>query len=511
MAANGDLNASPPPAVRLQGVTKRFGDAIAVEAVSLEITGGQLLAVLGENGAGKSTLLKMAAGLLVPDDGMVEVGGRPLLPFTPGEAQRRGVAMVTQHFSLVEGLTAMENVALGQEPVGPLGQLRTGELRDRLLRALEELGATVPLHTAVADLGLGDRQRLALARALVRDARIVILDEPTAVLTPPEAQALYGVLRRLVATGHAVVVVTHKLDEVLAYADDVVVLRRGRLVTRRALGASPPSASQLADLVMGEGTGSAAPPPPSRKVEDHEGTPLRGHPLVVEDLRVGRGLAGATFRVEPGEIVGIAGVEGNGQGELVEVLAGLRRPDGGAVTGHDGAAVVHGDRQREGLVLDASVADNLILGELREFLTKGVGAAVGLIDEGAARREAGARLRRARVVPDDLGATTRGLSGGNQQKIVVARALAKVRQGARLLVLAHPTRGVDLRAAAAIHDEARAAAALGAAVLVVSSDLHELRSLCSRLLVLSRGRIAGTFAPDAPDDVLGGAMLGMAS
>jgi general nucleoside transport system ATP-binding protein len=477
-------------ALELDGVDKRFGAIHAVRGATLAFERGRIHAVVGENGAGKSTLLRIAAGLLEPDEGETRVSGQRLEPHTPAEAIRRGVAMVQQHFALVEAFTALENIVLGVEPVrGPLGRLDLAVARGKVAAIAREIGADISLDARVASLGVGDRQRLEIARALYREANVVILDEPTAVLTPGEADALYTTLRRLADAGRAVVVVTHKLDEVRDHADVATVMRRGSILETRAVKRTQDDVRSLADAIMGaEPTAEVA-----------RGARTAGEPvLVVKGLGVGRGLRGVSFAVRAGEVVGVAGVEGNGQRELVRALAGLEPEyDGTVAPGPDALAVVHEDRHQEGLVLGATVRDNLVLGELGRFSRRGV------IDRRALEAEALRRVERAQA-PPDLDAPARGLSGGNQQKLVVARAIARERAA---LVVAHPTRGVDLAASRAIHGEILAAASRGAAVLVVSSDLHELRALCDRLLVLARGRISAELPAGASDAEIGRAML----
>ncbi len=486
-------------ALELDGVDKRFGAVHAVQGARLSFEASRIHAVVGENGAGKSTLLRMAAGLLAPDEGEVRVEGRRLDPHTPAEAIRRGVAMVEQHFSLVEAFTALENIVLGVEPVrSPLGRLDLDRARAKVTAIVRELGGAMVLDARVASLGVGDKQRLEIARALYRDARIVILDEPTAVLTPGESVALYATLRRLTDTGRTVIVVTHKLDEVRAYADLATVMRRGMVIETREVHRTEADIRSLADAMMG--SDSAA---PVTKQERSIGEPV----IVVKGLCVGKELRGFSLQVRAGEIVGVAGVEGNGQRELVGALAGFVEPRAGTIIPAPSAlAFVHEDRHREGLVLDAPVRDNVTLGELERF------SRLGLIDPTALDSVARGRVLRAQA-PPDLDAPARALSGGNQQKVVVARAVARVDQNdprgrrARGLVLAHPTRGVDLGASRAIHAEIVGAAAAGVAVLVVSSDLDEIRALADRLVVIARGVISAELSPGASDAEIGRAML----
>ncbi len=502
--------------LRLDGVSKRYGACVSVRPSSVVFEAGVVHAVIGENGAGKSTLLKMAAGIVVPDTGHVAIDDARLSPHTAAQAIARGVAMVAQHFALIPVFTALENIELGAEIVvpgsrGPLARLDPAAARAKATVVAKELGVTLPLDTKVARLSLGDRQRVEIVRALFRDAKVVILDEPTAVLTPGEADGLYAMLRRLAAAGRAIVVVTHKLDEVQRFADRVTVMRKGEVLFTRPLDRSVARDVEeraLAEAIMGTSL---------RDRPEAAAAVLGETCLDLRDLRVDRVLDGVSLAVRHGEIVGLAGVEGNGQQELAMVLAGLRAPDSGVVT-VDGAplpppgahaprsvAVVHGDRHAEGLVLDASVAENLVLGELATFAS----GPLGLVNRAAVVSEVKARMNRADIVPRDSATAARALSGGNQQKIVVARAVAAARKtgGARALVVAHPTRGVDIRSARAIHDEIQALGARGLAVLVVSSDLHELREICHRILVIARGRIVAELPPDAPDEAFGRAML----
>ncbi len=485
----------------LEGISKSFGPVHAVQDASVAIAPGTIHAVVGENGAGKSTLLKIAAGVLSPDAGVVRVDGRVLAPHTAAEAIRRGVAMVQQHFALIGPFSVLENLVLGSEPTrGPAGALDLRAARADAERVGRDLGVDLPLDARLETLGVGDRQRVEIARALLRRASVIILDEPTAVLTPSESSALYDTLRRLADGGRAIVVVTHKLDEVTSYADRVTVMRRGRIVQGTELLSGEPAgagaqarAGALARAIMG-----GDPPVPVTRRPGTLGPPR----LVLRGVSLGRALTDISFEVRGGEIVGIAGVEGNGQRELVRVLAGLQTPTAGSIEGGADASVVHEDRQAEGLILDAAVRDNLLLGELARYARFGV---LGVLDQRAIDRDARARADRFDVVPRDLGAVARSLSGGNQQKIVMARAIARERG---VLVVAHPTRGVDLGATGAIHAQLLAAAGAGAAVLVISADLQELRALSDRILVMARGGIVAELSPSSSDAEIGANMIG---
>ena len=488
---------------RAVGVVKTLGEVVAVRSASVSFRAGEIHALCGENGAGKSTLLKLVAGMMVPDSGHIEAFGSRLEPHTPREGIRRGIGMVLQHFALVPVFSALENIMLGAEPTSALGVIDRPTARKKAEAVGKELGVELPLDALVETLGVGDRQRLEIARALYRDAQLLILDEPTAVLTKGEAAALYATLRRLADAGTGVVVVTHKMDEVKAHADVVTVMRRGDLVFTRPLerGAGHDLDAQIAEVtaaIMGAGKGAhrSAEPPPAAATRRDEVV------LDVREVSLGRGLTEVSLTLHAGEIVGVAGVEGNGQRELVALLARDSAPDAGEITGAE-TAVVREDRQVQGLVLDASVRDNLVLGELGSF------SRLGLLDLGRLEVEAKQRLA-ASGAPQDLDRPARGLSGGNQQKVVVARALARLSQDhARVLVAAQPTRGVDLGASSDIHERLRAAAAGGAGVLVLSADLDELRALCSRILVLARGRIVADLPPTTSDEEFGRRMLGV--
>lgn len=477
---------------------------VAVRLATVSFHAGVIHAVCGENGAGKSTLLKLVAGMVVPDSGQVEAFGSRLEPHTPREAIRRGVGMVLQHFALVPVFTALENIVLGAEPVSKLGVIDLETARRRAQAVAKDLGVELPLDATVESLGVGDRQRLEIARALYRDAKLLILDEPTAVLTKGEAASLYATLRRLANAGTGVVVVTHKMDEVRAHADVVTVMRRGEVVFTKDLdraGGADVDA-QIAEVtaaIMGAGGSGTASQGASANDPGSTGEIV----LEVRGAAVGHALEGVSFTLRAGEIVGVAGVEGNGQRELVAILARDCKPDRGEVKGAM-TSVIREDRQAEGLVLDASLRDNLVLGELGAFA-----GAMGLLDLGALEKEATVRLTRSGA-PKDLDRPARTLSGGNQQKVVVARALARLgHERARVLIASQPTRGVDLGASRDIHERLREAAAAGAGVLILSADLDELRALCSRILVLARGKFVADLPPTTSDEELGRLMLGL--
>jgi simple sugar transport system ATP-binding protein len=499
------------PVIRLDAVTRRLGDCIAVSAADVTLVPREIHAIIGENGAGKSTLLKLAAGVLAPTSGRVLVGDSVLSPATPGEAIRRGVGMVHQHFMLVLAFTALENLMLGAEPVRSLGRLDPATARKKALEIAERTGLHVPLDAVTETLSVGERQRLEILRVLYRGARAILLDEPTAVLSPLEADELYKTLRALADDGATIAVVTHRLDEVSRFADRVTVLRRGKVVLARPYaraGAGEVHRDDLTRAIMG-----GEPP-----LEFARPSVAKEAPIVLEikglsltDAGGQRRLAGIDLAVREGEIVGVAGIEGNGQRELVRSLAGLEPGATGrvAVAARDltglsvrarrsSLGVVLEDRLEEGLCEDATVGDNLVLGDLGD----GDPAFV----EGAAIAR---RMQRFDIHPADPARLAAELSGGNQQKIVIARALDRLPRGARAAaVLAQPTRGVDVGAAAAIHAAIGEAAASGIAVLVISADLAELRKLAHRIVVMRRGEIVQTLPPEATETEIGRAMLG---
>ena len=489
-------------ALRVVSASKKYGATVAVRDASLVLETGKIHSIVGENGAGKSTLSSIAAGLVAPDSGWVEIGGQKLAPHTARAAIARGVGMVQQHFRLVDALTVLENAMLGVEPVRFFGRVDRDAARAKLAEVQRELGSALPPDARADALGVGDRQRLEIARVLFKGARVVLLDEPTAVLSPRDAAALYATLRRLADAGRAVAVVTHKIDEVLDWADAVTVMRRARVVSTRPVAGSAEGgtararddrkndrvALRRAILHDAFHDSEEAPPVVARPADESEKTLLEIEGLKVEPGR----LHGLRLQVRSREIVGMAGVEGNGQQDLVEVLAGVREATSGTVRARAPVEVVFEDRHRQGLVLAASVADNAVLGEHAKFAR-----AFGL-DLGALREEAKRRVREGEVAPPEIDLPVAALSGGNQQKVVLARALARDRAARhRIFVLAQPTRGVDIHAARQIHLRIAAAADAGAAVLVISADLDELRAISHRIVVLARGRIVGDARRDA--------------
>ena len=484
-------------ALLLAGIRKRCGTTQALAGATLDATRGRVHALVGENGAGKTTLMRIAYGLERPDAGQVSVGGRPLASGVVAALQA-GLGMVHQHFMLAEALTVVENVVLGREPMRG-GLVDWARARREVAELGQRYGLAVEPDARVDTLGVGEKQRVEIVKVLWRGADIIILDEPTAVLGPTEAAGLLEVVRGLRAAGKTVVLITHKLDEVMAAADDVTVLRRGLVVTRKLVAET--SAAELARAMVGH---DVTPP-------EVEAVAPRAVVLELRGLRAGR-LQGVDLEVRGGEIVGVAGVEGNGQRELIEGIIGLCQATGQVrVGGVDlsgksvaerlaaGLAHVPEDRQRRGLVLEFTLEDNLVLGRLGEFAGR-----FGL-DRARVRAHARQVLGEHDVRPAQPTALASVLSGGNQQKLVLARELR--RPGTKLLLCAQPTRGVDIAAAAEIHKRLLAARAAGMAILLVSADLGELRLLSDRIVVMLRGRINGAFTrEDATEAKLGALM-----
>lgn len=515
---------APAAAVVMRGVAKAFGGVVANRDASLEVAAGEIHAVVGENGAGKSTLMRVLAGGHAPDAGTVWVHGREVTGWDTRAAIAAGVGMVHQHFMLVPTLTVAENVVLGAEPVAR-GRVDRGAAEAALARLSRETGLAVDPTALVADLTVGEAQRVEILKALHRGARVLILDEPTAVLSPPEVADLWRVLRALVAGGASVILITHKLDEVVAVADTITVLRGGRTVARFAAAGSTPQAIARAmvgrDVVLALDAALDAAPRAATGAEAEAEAPRGAPVLACEGLTV-RGDRGTpavralSLAVHAGEIVGIAGVEGNGQAELVEAIAGLRAVAEGTVrlgtrdlAGCDvrtrtalGVSHIPEDRQQRGLLMDFSVADNLLLGRPHP------GGRLG-VDRRQVLADAAAQVARFDIRPADPTLPVRALSGGNQQKVVVAREMGRAFS---LLLAAQPTRGVDVGAIEFIHAQLRAARDAGKGVLLVSADLAEVLALSDRVGVMYGGRLVALLPVAAcTPELLGRHMTGAAA
>jgi general nucleoside transport system ATP-binding protein len=503
------VGADQAMAVELEGIVKRFPGVVANDGVDLAVRQGEIHALVGENGAGKSTLMKILYGMQQADEGTMAVDGRPVAFKSPKDAIAAGIGMVHQHFMLADQLTVLENVVLGNEPAHG-GRIDFGEARERIRTLSASYGLDVEPGEAVERLGVGERQRVEIIKVLYRGARILILDEPTAVLVPQEIEELFVNLRELKAQGETIVFISHKLDEVLSIADAITVLRAGRTV--RTVDPREVTAGELAELMVG----SELPTPETRDSTVTEEVELR-----LDDVSVrGDGdrwlLEHIDFSVHRGEVVGVAGVEGNGQAELIDVVLGLQPVSEGAIRldGDDlakvgtrerreaGIGYIPEDRHRRGMLMGSPLWENAMLGHQ----TQAPYAKGPWIDRGGARRRTQEILDTYDVRAPGVDVAGYALSGGNQQKLIVGRELEA---GARVLLANHPTRGVDVGAQAAVWDHLRDARTAGLATLLVSADLEELIGLSDRLLVMLRGRIVAELDPaQVTPEELGSYMTG---
>ncbi|MGI8779539.1 MAG: ABC transporter ATP-binding protein [Solirubrobacteraceae bacterium] len=497
-----------PLALELKGVTKRFGALTANDSVDFDLRRGEVHALLGENGAGKSTLMNVLYGLHQPDEGEVLLRGESVRIGSPREAIGLRIGMVHQHFMLIGVMTVAENVVLASEP--RKGALLDRDAAERRVRELSErFGLVVDPRAHVEDIGVGQQQRVEILRVLHRGADVLILDEPTAVLTAQETAELFKVLRALTAEGVSIVFISHKLREVLEIADRVTVLRRGKKVgTVDAEGATEAS---LAKLMVGRDVLFRL----EKDTSKVAGPILEVGALDVDDDRGLPAVRGLSLQVRAGEIVGLAGVDGNGQSELVEAITGLRVPRAGHVRvgGRDitgtgvrgalraGVGHIAEDRHRRGLILDFSLAENLALREYRRAPL----SRLGLLSPKRMTQQAHPLLERYDVRGGRPETPAGSLSGGNQQKCVIARELAEEPQ---VTVAAQPTRGLDVGAIEFVHRRLLEQRDAGRAVLLVSLELEEIRALADRVLVIYDGRIVAELSPAATDEEMGVAMLG---
>jgi len=482
------------PAVELKGITKTFPGVVANDDINLAVYPGQIHAIVGENGAGKSTLMKILYGMLRPDHGTIRVDGQPVHFRSPKDAIAAGIGMVHQHFMLATNFTVLENVILGAEPAHA-GALDMGAARARVRELSESHGVPLDPDRLTEDLSVGERQRVEIVKVLYRGARILILDEPTAVLVPQEVVELFGQLRELRAQGVTIIFISHKLDEVLEIADSITVIRGGHTVA--TVDPEDVTARQLAELMVG----SELPTPETR-----ESTVTDEVLLSVQGLgvRVGERWAvrDATFQIHRGEIVGIAGVEGNGQRELIEAIMGLRLPDAGTVTlaGTDittwstrqrrenGLGYIPEDRQGRGLLLPSPLWENTMLGHQTLYpFARGP-----WIYKKGARAQTDHLIGEYGVMTPGPDTSALALSGGNQQKLIVGREMTA---WPKVLIAAQPTRGIDVGAQAAVWELIREARAAGLALMLISADLEELIGLSDTLYVILRGRLVAELDP----------------
>lgn len=495
--------------LELRGITKRFGPLVANDHIDLTIAEGRVHALLGENGAGKSTLMNVLYGLHQPDEGQILIDGKPVVFKGPGDAVAAGIGMVHQHFMLIPVFTVAESIALGYEPTGAAGLIDVAKARETVREVSARFGFDLDPDAKIGDLPVGAQQRVEIVKALSREAKVLILDEPTAVLTPQETDELMAIMRQLADSGTSIVFITHKLREVRAVSDDITVIRRGAVV-----GTASPSDSEneLANKMVGRAV--------MMKVEKEAAKPAGGGlSFDAVSLLAPSGnaiLDHVSLDVERGEIVAIAGVQGNGQTELAESILGLKTPDSGtiALEGVDitranprksldaGIGFVPEDRSKDGIIASFSIAENLVLDQYGEApFSSGPMLKLGVIEKNAnaQRDEYDIRLTR---IEDPISS----LSGGNQQKVVVAREMSK---DLKLLVVNQPTRGVDVGSIEFIHKQIVAVRDKGTPVLLISSELDEVVALADRIAVMYRGRIMGVVPADTPREVLGLMMAGV--
>ncbi|MGZ4679245.1 MAG: ABC transporter ATP-binding protein [Ilumatobacteraceae bacterium] len=518
----GGLSDSPPAAEFVE-VSKRFGQVVACDHVSLALYRGRIHGILGENGAGKSTLMKMLIGLILPDDGHIRIHGEPVKIVDPIEAARIGIAMVHQHFSLVEPLTVWENVALGDT-----GRLDPARIRRRVGEISEQYGLEIDPDDRISDLTAGMRQRVEIIKCLRRDPEILVFDEPTSVLSPAESEFLFAALRRVVEDqGKAVALVSHKLAEVISASDEITIMRDGKVVDHRPTAGSDPATLARAMVgrdvvlrrehaafgVMSDSSDVAAPSQQHAEPPAASRRPvlsITGASVAGRDGRVL--LDGLDLEVYAGEIVGVAGVEGNGQRTLGDVLsslcplaAGRVEVDGRPVaTGQAGAmadagvAIIPEDRHDSGCVLDFTVAENIFIADPQRVARR------GLMNRAQMNSVASGLIDKFDIVCSGARAPMWSLSGGNQQRVVLARELS---HEPRVLVAAQPTRGLDVGAIEYMSSQLRAAADNGVGVLLISTELEEILDLADRIIVISNGRIVGGMRRDEVDIAALGLMM----
>jgi len=509
MAALVREGETPMPVLELREVTKVFPGVIANDRVSMTLERGEIVALLGENGAGKSTLMNVVYGLLSPDHGEILLDGEPTKIRSPRQAIDHGIGMVHQHFMLVEPLTVTENIVLGREP-GRFGIIDFSDARAKVAALSKRYGLKIDPDARIMDLSVGMQQRVEILKALYQGAGVLILDEPTAVLTPQEVRELFAVVKSLVAEGLSVVFITHKLEEVMAVADRIIVMRGGAVV-----GETRPSETDavgLARMMVGRDVVLSV----EKGAATCGDTVLDVVDLQVKDDRGLDAVAGVTFNVCGGEIVAIAGVSGNGQSELIDAIVGLRAPSAGSIA-LKGADITHAsarasieagvshipeDRHRRGLVLEFDLAENLVLGDHRS---------APYASHGFMKPRVVAEMARTRIADYDIRTPSEkvlasSMSGGNQQKVVVAREIGR---DPELLVAAQPTRGLDVGAIEFVHKQILAAREAGKGVLLISLELEEVLSLADRILVMYEGRIVREFVGGEADaETLGYHMTG---
>ena len=484
------IEQAPPPRLQMRGITKRFPGVVANDHIDLDVKAGEIHALLGENGAGKSTLMNILYGLSHPDEGEILLDGQVVQIADPADAIARGIGMVHQHFMLIPVLTVAENILLGTETMANPIFIDRREARKRIIELGKRFGFEIDPDAKVESLSVGWQQRVEILKALYRQAKILVLDEPTAVLTPQETIEIFAVFRRLAAEGHSIIFISHKLYEVLEIADRITVIRRGQVVGSRL--PSQTNEDDLAELMVGRRVMLAV----DRGKSDPKGPVLKVEKLKVQQERGQDAVRDVSFEVRSGEILGIAGVAGNGQDELVEAITGLRRANGGTIQlgGTDitnwtvrkrrehGLGYVPGDRQKYGLVLGFPITDNLVLTQYyNPPFARGMQRNDTAIEQWAQKM-----IKEFDIRTPSSSVSAGTLSGGNQQKVIVAREFSR---DLKLLVLDQPTRGLDVGSIEFIHKQAIRKRTDGTGILLVSAELDEILELSDRIAVMYRGEI----------------------
>lgn len=505
----GDGMDTSIPVVELIGITKRFPGIVANDSISLKLYKGEIHALLGENGAGKSTLMNILFGLYQPDEGRIHINGVPVTIDTPNRAISIGIGMVHQHFKLVQTFTVTENIVLGMEPRKGLN-IDYQVASDKVRELSEQYGLKIDPNARIADISVGMQQRVEIVKALYRGADILIFDEPTAVLTPQEIEELMAIFRKLVAEGKSIILITHKLKEIMTIAETVTIIRRGKVIDTVKKAETNPQ--QLAEKMVGREVSFHVDKKPS--VPKQPVLEVRG--LFCLDHRGNKALNGITFGVRAGEILGIAGVDGNGQSELIETLTGLRKAERGEVTlngknvtnlstrkiTESGLAHIPEDRHKRGLVLDFTVSENLVLETYfyPQFNKN------GFLSYEAIDGHAKKLIERFDVRTPSIHSAIRSLSGGNQQKAIIAR---EIDRDPDLLIAAQPTRGLDVGAIEFVHRQLIEQRDKGKAVLLISFELDEVLNVSDRIAVIYEGKIVGEVQPhETTDQELGLMMAG---
>ncbi len=496
------------PVVELKQITKRFSGIVANDSISLKLHKGEILALLGENGAGKSTLMNILFGLYQPDEGSIEIKGKPVHIDNPNMAIDLGIGMVHQHFKLVQPFTVTENIILGMEPkkLGFHVDYKTATAKIKELS--DQYGLKVNPNSKISDISVGMQQRVEILKTLYRGADILIFDEPTAVLTPQEITELMSIMRRLVAEGKSIILITHKLKEIMHISDAVTIIRRGKVVD--TLKTSETDPNTLAEKMVGRNV--------SFKIDKKPATPGEAI-LQVRDLKLKNKegvpvLNGLSLEVKAGEILGVAGVDGNGQSELIEAITGLRKVDSGSVTMKDvqltnrnpryvteqGVSHIPEDRHKHGLVLDFTMSENMIL----ETYYKAPFNKGGFLNQLEIDKQATKLIQQFDVRTPSIDTKARSLSGGNQQKAIIAREIDK---NPELLIAAQPTRGLDVGAIEFVQEQLVSQRDQGKAVLLISFELDEIMNVADRIVVIYEGRIVGEVLPEETNDQELGLMM----